>query len=125
MTEVVFYHLIRKPLEFSSFPTILLITTMLRLALNLVPREPLGARPGVAATRVQAPQGAAAAATWLHDALPATAAPSTAEPVPINGFVGAAHRLNPALTFDTLVAGPVVVTKRASASAKLAKEHVA
>src|ERR1041384_605237 len=26
---------IRKPLEFSSFPTILLITTMLRLALNL------------------------------------------------------------------------------------------
>src|ERR1043165_7254424 len=30
---------IRKPLEFSSFPTILLITTMLRLALNLRSEE--------------------------------------------------------------------------------------
>ena len=31
---------IRKPLEFSSFPTILLITTMMRLALNCSPFDP-------------------------------------------------------------------------------------
>ena len=49
---------IRKPLEFSSFPTILLITTMLRLALNLASTRLIlghgneGTGPGV--TREQA-----------------------------------------------------------------------
>jgi len=93
----------------------------IRLELSLAPRDgAAAARPPAALPRTTQWRGAAPAAEWLHDALPAAAGePSVAARPSLNGFVGPQHRLNPALTFDTLVAG------RANQMARTAALHVA
>jgi chromosomal replication initiator protein len=80
-----------------------------------VAARPLGAMP-----RGPALHGAAPAAEWLQNALPAAAADQGIESArSLNSFAGQQHRLNPALTFDTLVAG------RANQMARTAALHVA
>jgi chromosomal replication initiator protein len=93
----------------------------IRLELSLAPRDGAVVRPALAAfVRLPASPYPTAAADWLHDALPAQpAAQSIAPPLMPHGFVGPVHRLNPALTFDTLVAG------RANQMARTAALHVA
>ncbi|HET7526681.1 MAG TPA: chromosomal replication initiator protein DnaA [Burkholderiaceae bacterium] len=93
-----------------------------RLEFNLAPREGIGARPmPPVPARHPLSQGAASAAEWLHhQSLPAAPSQTSAvDTPPFNGFVGPTHRLNPALTFDTLVAG------RANQMARTAALHVA
>ncbi|HEY6511611.1 MAG TPA: chromosomal replication initiator protein DnaA [Burkholderiaceae bacterium] len=93
----------------------------IRLELSLAPRDgAIAARPGLAPPgRSPLPQQPAAAVDWLQRALPATHGAPGGEPPALNGFVGPPHRLNPALTFDTLVAG------RANQMARTAALHVA
>jgi len=93
----------------------------IRLELSLAPRDNAAARPAQAAPmRAPLSNGNATAAEWLrHGALPNGA--TAAEP-PFGSSLsaaGGAHRLNPALTFDTLVAG------RANQMARTAALHVA
>jgi chromosomal replication initiator protein len=92
----------------------------IRLELSLAPRDSAAARPPQAAPMRAGPSnGSAPAAAWLrHGALPNGAA--AAEPYGSSlSAVGGTHRLNPALTFDTLVAG------RANQMARTAALHVA
>ncbi len=93
----------------------------IRLELSLAPRDGVSAvRPGLAPpARPGLSQHSAAAADWLHHALPMAPAAHGVEPPSLNGFIGPPHRLNPALTFDTLVAG------RANQMARTAALHVA
>jgi chromosomal replication initiator protein len=92
----------------------------IRLELSLAPRDGLAARPFVAQPRAPALHGAAPAADWLLAGLPvAQGAQRPDAPSSHHGFIGPAHRLNPALTFDTLVAG------RANQMARTAALHVA
>ena len=93
-----------------------------RLELQLAPREAAPARAAAPATPAARPAGADGAAVRAADALApmaeGTAAPSAttaAAPAP----AATRHRLNPALTFDTLVAG------RANQMARTAALHVA
>jgi len=91
----------------------------IRLELSLAPREAMPARPTFT---VRAPASAiGAAANWLQGSLPTPAAPANGHAtfVPSNGSSLPHHRLNPALTFDTLVAG------RANQMARTAALHVA
>jgi chromosomal replication initiator protein len=91
----------------------------IRLELSLAPRDGAGARPGLGLLP-RAPEGyhPAPAADWLHKALPMQPGAQRTEAA-LNGFIGPPHRLNPALTFDTLVAG------RANQMARTAALHVA
>ena len=91
----------------------------IRLELSLAPREGAIARPGLGPLP-RAPEGhhPAPAADWLHNALPMPPGAQRTEAA-LNGFIGPPHRLNPALTFDTLVAG------RANQMARTAALHVA
>ncbi|HEY6353217.1 MAG TPA: chromosomal replication initiator protein DnaA, partial [Burkholderiaceae bacterium] len=93
----------------------------IRLELSLAPRDGTAGRPGLAPLpRAPEWQHPAPAADWLHNALPTQpGTPGIAPPSALNGFIGPPHRLNPALTFDTLVAG------RANQMARTAALHVA
>jgi chromosomal replication initiator protein len=93
----------------------------IRLELSLAPRDGTAARPGLAPLpRAPEWQHPAPAADWLHNALPTPPGKQgIAPPSAVNGFIGPPHRLNPALTFDTLVAG------RANQMARTAALHVA
>jgi chromosomal replication initiator protein len=93
----------------------------IRLELSLAPRDGVAVRSALSpGLRTTAAHATAPAADWLHGALPSSGAASDAEPLPArNGFVAPPHRLNPALTFDTLVAG------RANQMARTAALHVA
>ena len=92
----------------------------IRLELSLAPRDGAAAvRPGPAPSRSSPSQHSAPAGQWLQHALPAAPAAQGVEPPALNGFIGPPHRLNPALTFDTLVAG------RANQMARTAALHVA
>ncbi len=90
----------------------------IRLELSLAPRE--GVRPGPLPGLRQPVVDAGSASAWLAGAIRGAAAESDgAARLPLNGFVAPSHRLNPALTFDTLVAG------RANQMARTAALHVA
>jgi len=94
----------------------------IRLELSLALRDGALARVSLAPLlRPPAGAGAAPAAQWLQGAgLPSARAASDGDRAPAPAaFVGPAHRLNPALTFDTLVAG------RANQMARTAALHVA
>jgi len=93
----------------------------IRLELSLAPRDGAAAiRTGLTpAARPPLSQHSAAAADWLHHALPMAPTAHGMEHPALNGFIGPPHRLNPALTFDTLVAG------RANQMARTAALHVA
>jgi len=92
----------------------------IRLELSLVPRDGATAvRPGLVPPRSSPSQHPTPAADWLQHALPAAPAAHGVVPPALNGFIGPPHRLNPALTFDTLVAG------RANQMARTAALHVA
>jgi chromosomal replication initiator protein len=94
----------------------------IRLELSLAPRDGGVVRtPFSPGTRTPADVHAAAPASdWLQGALPSNGAAADGAPAQArNGFVGPSHRLNPALTFDTLVAG------RANQMARTAALHVA
>jgi chromosomal replication initiator protein len=90
----------------------------IRLELSLAPRDGLAVRPGlVPPSRPGVGHDPTPAADWLQHALPSVQ--GIGPPPPLNGFTGPPHRLNPALTFDTLVAG------RANQMARTAALHVA
>jgi chromosomal replication initiator protein len=103
----------------------------IRLELSLAPRELSAPRP-LAATAAQLPRpagGATPASAWLQHALPVSSVAGPVATPAVNGAqrpaqtatgaAGARHKLNPALTFDTLVAG------RANQMARTAALHVA
>ena len=94
----------------------------IRLELSLAPRDGNATgRPGlVTSLRPSPPAGPGRIGDWLPGTgiSPGVELGNDAAP-PLNGFAAAPHRLNPALTFDTLVAG------RANQMARTAALHVA
>ena len=91
----------------------------IRLELSLAPRDGAIGRPGLGLlSRPAEGHHPAPASDWLHHALPMPPGAQRTEAA-LNGFIGPPHRLNPALTFDTLVAG------RANQMARTAALHVA
>jgi chromosomal replication initiator protein len=100
----------------------------IRLELSLAPREAAAPRALLgAAVPAQRPPGAASASAWLHQVLPGTAGDNARPSPALNGtprptptpLAAPRHKLNPVLTFDTLVAG------RANQMARTAALHVA
>jgi chromosomal replication initiator protein len=103
----------------------------IRLELSLAPREALPPRGLASGLPVQRPgvASAASASAWLHHVLPGGAADAQVAPAGANGtprpalapatVAATRHKLNPSLTFDTLVAG------RANQMARTAALHVA
>lgn len=97
--------------------------TPVRLELSLSPREGPKAVPGALVTpgepEALAPQNASGASSVAAGPVSASAAPGTSAGALMPPPSATAHKLNPALTFETLVAG------RANQMARTAALHVA